>query len=516
MTGPKVTIEPVRTFCRLRPSIVVEDGGESNSSSRSRYSELHARFVEHCRHEVVSREVENEPGFTLRLFEPHFVTLPSNMSRIDSSSNFVFDYVLEESVSQSDVFDIVARPLLDSFLTGMNGCIFCYGQTGAGKTWTMSGSDSYQSRGLIQRSIEALFPTNSSLSISYMEIYNEQAFDLLAPEGTPRVVFREDTTGTIQYENLSIHRIDNPEMALDLFLSGNLNRIVAATPMNQVSSRSHCVFTVYFELTDQLSVTRSKLHFVDLAGSERILRSGVAGTTLREAQNINKSLFHLEHVISQLAAKAKGHIAYRNSVLTSFLKDSLGGSCKTVMVANISLENQNFKESVSTCRFAQRCGQLRTNVSVNQYSIRQKPDVPSTFKIEPKELPALCLPSLNSFSSFPLSPNYEAVTLFELKSRCNSSSADFASLKAHFRLQGMQYKVRCVADLCDVLESLLVKSAEEPESRKVQNLGDLAGPTEEQPHTEEPVNVFATEMMLVTRHEWKKVIPSVTIEDLNL
>ncbi|KAF4654742.1 hypothetical protein FOZ61_008071 [Perkinsus olseni] len=276
-------------------------------------------------------------------------------------------------------------------MSGHNGCIFCYGQTGSGKTYTMSGGEGYAERGIIPRCIEELFAAVkryhssipgavTNISVSYLEVYNENAYDLLGEsvsprtpiENWPKVSILEDENGEVVLRNLSLHTTDSEEEALDMFMLGNVNRMVSSTAANMASSRSHTIFTLEVEQrapgketgTDLLR--RWKLHLVDLAGSERVWKkNNLNSQVLQEAKYINRSLHFLEQVINSLQLKANGqrfHVPYRNSLLTSVLRDSLAGNCMTVMVANIAVNLEAFDESVATCRFAQRCSRLINSV----------------------------------------------------------------------------------------------------------------------------------------------------------
>jgi len=185
------------------------------------------------------------------------------------------------------------------------------------------------------------------------------------------VTMMSDGEGNTILKNLSMHRANSEEDALNLLFLGDTNRAIAETPMNLASSRSHCLFTVFVEgkRLGSDTVRRAKLHMVDLAGSERTAKTGATGQTLREATYINSSLFYLEMVIVALHEKAirkRDHIPYRNSMMTSVLKDSLGGNCKTVMVATVSVEAAQIEETISTCKFAQRVALIKNKASVNE------------------------------------------------------------------------------------------------------------------------------------------------------
>ncbi|XP_069708644.1 kinesin-like protein KIF6 isoform X2 [Phaenicophaeus curvirostris] len=211
--------------------------------------------------------------------------------------------------------------------------------------------------------------------VSYLEIYNECGYDLLDPkheasrlEDLPKVTILEDSDQNIHLKNLSLHQATSEEEALNLLFLGDTNRMIAETPMNQASTRSHCIFTIHISSKEPGSATlqRSKLHLVDLAGSERIAKTGLGGHLLTEAKYINLSLHYLEQVIIALAEKNRSHIPYRNSMMTSVLRDSLGGNCMTTMIATLSIDKRNIDESISTCRFAQRVALIKNEAVLNE------------------------------------------------------------------------------------------------------------------------------------------------------
>lgn len=181
----------------------------------------------------------------------------------------------------------------------------------------------------------------------------------------------EDDSGNFHFKNLSMHAASTEEEALNLLFLGDTNRAIAETPMNMASSRSHCIFTLSLEIRQPGAdvVRRSKLHLVDLAGSERVGKTNSSGSVLSEAKYINTSLFFLERVIVALhekATKGRSHIPYRDSMMTSVLRDSLGGNCKTIMVATINPEAAHTDESLSTCRFAQRVSLIKNRATINE------------------------------------------------------------------------------------------------------------------------------------------------------
>ncbi|KAI8908901.1 P-loop containing nucleoside triphosphate hydrolase protein [Gorgonomyces haynaldii] len=272
---------------------------------------------------------------------------------------FQFDHVFDATTEQEEVFDVVAKPVIQSCMHGYNGTIFAYGQTGSGKTFTITGgAERYADRGLIPRTLQYIFKTiqmdtsvQYSVQISYLELYNEVGYDLLDStrdakklEDLPKVTIQEDENEQIHLRNLSLKQVSSEEEALNLLFVGDTNRMIAETPSNPSSSRSHCIFIICISSrrNGEEVIRRSKLHLVDLAGSERVSRTGIDGTLLREAKYINLSLHYLEQVIIALHESSTGkrtHIPYRNSMMTTVLRDSLGGNCKTTMIATIAVED---------------------------------------------------------------------------------------------------------------------------------------------------------------------------------
>eukprot|EP00026_Physarum_polycephalum_P004987 Phypoly_transcript_05013.p1 GENE.Phypoly_transcript_05013~~Phypoly_transcript_05013.p1 ORF type:complete len:440 (-),score=45.38 Phypoly_transcript_05013:311-1630(-) len=298
---------------------------------------------------------------------------------------FGFNGVFDNTTTQETIFSRVAEKAVLQAVQGYNATIFAYGQTGSGKTWSITGGISkYADRGIIPRAISRCFQeclarsdNSFQIKISYMEIYNETCYDLLDPkhEGTtledlPKVQIRESTKGHLKFMNLHKHVVTNEEEALNLLFLGDTNRIICETPMNKASSRSHCVFTVYINTRPNGAafVRKSKFHLVDLAGSERIGKTGVHGQILTEAKFINLSLHYLEQVIITLQENPQGHVPYRNSKVTSVLRDSLGGNCKTAMIATVNLDDDFSMESIATCKFAARVAMISNEANINEHT----------------------------------------------------------------------------------------------------------------------------------------------------
>lgn len=293
---------------------------------------------------------------------------------------FQFDKVLQNA-SQEVIFDICAKDIVNSLLDGYSGTILAYGQTGAGKTFTMFGSPSdYKYRGIIPRVISTLFQEIESrydqqivVRVSYLEIYNELMIDLLAlalnPEISSNLAIQEDDHGGVNVKGLMRKTCVNEEEALSMLFEGETNRTISEHKMNKYSTRSHCIFTIYLEMRSRVEssekVILSKLNLVDLAGSERTKKTGSEGQTLIEAQFINKSLSFLEQVVVALSEKQRDHIPYRQSKLTNILKDSIGGNNKTVMIANIWPEPTQLEETISTLKFASRMMKVSNEAVIN-------------------------------------------------------------------------------------------------------------------------------------------------------
>ncbi|XP_077419188.1 kinesin-like protein KIF13B isoform X2 [Vanacampus margaritifer] len=320
----------------------------------------------------------------------------ANLGKGDSrnqSKVFAYDYCFwsmdesdkEKFAGQEVVFQCLGESLLHNAFLGYNACIFAYGQTGSGKSYTMMGSGDQP--GLIPRLCSALFERTQkeqreqekfTVEVSYMEIYNEKVRDLLDPKGGRQTLrVREHKVLGPYVDGLSRLAVANYKDIEVLMSEGNKSRTVAATNMNEESSRSHAVFNIILThtLTDVQSGTSgekvSRLSLVDLAGSERAAKTGAAGERLKEGSNINKSLTTLGLVISALAeqgtAKNKTKfVPYRDSVLTWLLKDCLGGNSRTAMVATVSPAADNYEETLSTLRYADRAKSIVNHAVVNE------------------------------------------------------------------------------------------------------------------------------------------------------
>ncbi|XP_044198196.1 kinesin-like protein KIF16B isoform X2 [Thunnus albacares] len=318
----------------------------------------------------------------------------------DRTKTFTYDFSYDSSdcksssfVSQEKVFKDLGSDVLKAAFEGYNACVFAYGQTGSGKSYTMMGNPG--DAGLIPRICEGLFSRIADATrwdeasfrteVSYLEIYNERVRDLLRRKSTQtyNLRVREHPKDGPYVEDLSKHLVQNYSDVEELMEAGNINRTTASTGMNDVSSRSHAIFTINFTQAkfdaEMPSETVSKIHLVDLAGSERADATGATGVRLKEGGNINKSLVTLGNVISALAdmtqdavntnlKKKSVFVPYRDSVLTWLLKDSLGGNSKTIMIATVSPADVNYGETLSTLRYANRAKNIINKPYINEDS----------------------------------------------------------------------------------------------------------------------------------------------------
>ncbi|XP_060157583.1 kinesin-like protein KIF1A isoform X20 [Globicephala melas] len=323
---------------------------------------------------------------------------PKQPKEVPKSFSFDYSYWSHTSpedmnyASQKQVYRDIGEEMLQHAFEGYNVCIFAYGQTGAGKSYTMMGKQEKDQQGIIPQLCEDLFSrindtTNDNMSysveVSYMEIYCERVRDLLNPKNKGNLRVREHPLLGPYVEDLSKLAVTSYNDIQDLMDSGNKARTVAATNMNETSSRSHAVFNIIFTQKRHDAETNittekvSKVSLVDLAGSERADSTGAKGTRLKEGANINKSLTTLGKVISALAEMDSGpnknkkkkktdFIPYRDSVLTWLLRENLGGNSRTAMVAALSPADINYDETLSTLRYADRAKQIRCNAVINE------------------------------------------------------------------------------------------------------------------------------------------------------
>ena len=293
---------------------------------------------------------------------------------------FTFDIVYNWNTEQITLYQETASPIVDSCLEGYNGTIFCYGQTGTGKTFTMEGASGDKTKGIIPNAFDHVFRAIETsedkkflVRASFLEIYNEEVRDLLAKNSTNKLELKENVDTGVYVKNLTSFVVKGVSEICNVLAVGKKNRTVGTTLMNRDSSRSHSIFTIVIECSETVNaesgdskIRVGKLNLVDLAGSERQSKTGATGERLKEATKINLSLSALGNVISALVDGRSGHIPYRDSKLTRLLQDSLGGNTKTVMVANIGPADYNYDEIMSTLRYANRAKNIKNKPRINE------------------------------------------------------------------------------------------------------------------------------------------------------
>ncbi|XP_074501179.1 kinesin-like protein KIF1B isoform X4 [Sebastes fasciatus] len=341
-----------------------------------------------------SREIGKESKCIIQM-QGNTTTILNPKAPKEPAKTFSFDYSYwshttpedPSFASQNLVFNDIGKEMLAHAFEGYNVCIFAYGQTGSGKSYTMMGKQEEGQEGIIPMLCEDLFEKinednnkeklSYSVEVSYMEIYCERVRDLLNPKNKGNLRVREHPLLGPYVEDLSKLAVTSYTDIADLMDAGNKARTVAATNMNETSSRSHAVFTIVFTQkkhdseTDLSTEKVSKISLVDLAGSERADSTGATGTRLKEGANINKSLTTLGKVISALAEVSKkkkktDFIPYRDSVLTWLLRENLGGNSRTAMVAALSPADINYDETLSTLRYADRAKNIKCNAIINE------------------------------------------------------------------------------------------------------------------------------------------------------
>ena len=345
------------------------------------------------------------------------ISKSNTISLISKKKDFYYDYIGDENSTQKDIFEHCGKKICDYSLEGYNGTIFAYGQTGSGKTYTLLGKsitnklenksnnisavltnnsddvemsyineknedldNSYyydqndERIGLLPRILYYLFHNSAKsesenkyiFKISYLEIYKENMIDLLYPDNKEKVQL-SDVNGVLDLKNLRKLIISSPEEAIKYIIDGNHFRHTGSTLMNNESSRSHAIISIYIEnnLIKENKVKKSVFHIIDLAGSERQKKTGTYGDRVKEAGAINKSLLNLSIVIQKIINNQKP-IPYRDSKLTHILRDSLGGNAKTSIIATISQLECNLEETVSTLNFAQNAKKIKNNAIINE------------------------------------------------------------------------------------------------------------------------------------------------------
>ncbi|KAJ3675657.1 hypothetical protein LUZ60_004699 [Juncus effusus] len=291
-------------------------------------------------------------------------------------STFSFDHVLDDGTTNTMVYDLNVKSIIQAAINGFNGTAFAYGQTSSGKTYTMNGSE--KDPGIIPLAIKDIFDTVHTtmereflIRVSYMEIYNEEINDLLKLENQ-KLPIHENLDRGVYVSGLREEIVNDSEQVLELLRLGEANRHFGETNMNSRSSRSHTIFRMVIEssakeaISSEDAIRVSVLNLVDLAGSERISKTGAEGMRLKEGKYINKSLTALGNVINKLSESSKSHIPYRDSKLTRILEPALGGNAKTSIICTVAPEEMHIEETRGTLQFASRAKRITNCVKVNE------------------------------------------------------------------------------------------------------------------------------------------------------
>ncbi|KAB5548625.1 hypothetical protein PHYPO_G00057750 [Pangasianodon hypophthalmus] len=302
---------------------------------------------------------------------------------VGNDKAFTYDYVFDPTTEQEEVFNTAVSPLLSGLFKGYNATVLAYGQTGSGKTFSMGGTytsaqENEPTVGVIPRVVRKIFQEKEKrtdceflLSVSYLEIYNEEILDLLCTsKDKPVISIREDPKEGIKIVGLTESEVSTAEEMVGCLETGNSARTVGSTAMNAASSRSHAIFTISLEQRrggDKNDAIVSKLHLVDLAGSERQKKTKAEGDRLKEGISINRGLLSLGNVISALGDESKKgtFVPYRDSKLTRLLQDSLGGNSHTLMIACVSPADSNIEETINTLRYADRARKIKNKPVLN-------------------------------------------------------------------------------------------------------------------------------------------------------
>lgn len=362
-----VASDAFRVFVRVRP--------ESDAERNGPFKKIISVLDEHVL--VFDPNGDDEPAVQAagaRLRNPRVLQKKAR------DVKFAFDRVFDGEATQEDVFEHTTKPIIDGLLEGFNASVFAYGATGAGKTHTMLGSSS--SRGVMLQTVEELYRRiaaeeermSCEVAVSYLEVYNEKIRDLLCPG--PDLAVRDDANQGVCVSGLSMHKPKGAQALLSLLETGNSNRTQHPTDANATSSRSHAVFCVYVKMRPKATglsadVRTAKMSLIDLAGSERGTATTNRGDRMREGANINRSLLALGNCINALTESngKVSHVPFRDSKLTRILKDSLGGNCRTVMIANISPSSMSYEDTYNTLKYANRAKDIKTAVTRNVVNV---------------------------------------------------------------------------------------------------------------------------------------------------
>ncbi|KAM8927898.1 kinesin-like protein KIF17 [Pelodytes ibericus] len=401
----------------------------------------------------------------------------------ETPKQFTFDGAYYTDHCTDQIYNEIAYPLVEGVTEGYNGTIFAYGQTGSGKSFSMQGiPDPPAQRGIIPKAFEHIFEsiqcaenTKFLVRASYLEIYNEEVRDLLGEDTKQKLELKEHPERGIYVKALSMHTVHSVAECEKIMEIGWRNRSVGYTLMNKDSSRSHSIFTINIEIcsTDENGkdhLRAGKLNLVDLAGSERQSKTGATGERLKEATKINLSLSALGNVISSLVDGKSKHIPYRDSKLTRLLQDSLGGNTKTLMVACLSPADNNYDETLSTLRYANRAKNIKNKPRINE---DPKDALLREYQEEIKNLKALLTEQsgLKDPPVLPVKPPPAQVTGPETDSEAEKQQIRqeyeerFARLKAEYEAE-QKSRVRLEEDISNLRNSYDLQLADIEDLRK--------------------------------------------------
>ncbi|XP_053545822.1 kinesin-like protein KIF17 [Bombina bombina] len=368
----------------------------------------------------------------------------------ETPKQFTFDGAYYVNHCTEQIYNEIAYPLVEGVTEGYNGTIFAYGQTGSGKSFSMQGiPDPPTQRGIIPRAFEHIFEsiqcaenTKFLVRASYLEIYNEEIRDLLGEDTKQKMELKEHPEKGVYVKALSQHTVHSVTECEKIMETGWRNRSVGYTLMNKDSSRSHSIFIINIEMctTDENGkdhLRAGKLNLVDLAGSERQSKTGATGDRLKEATKINLSLSALGNVISALVDGKSKHIPYRDSKLTRLLQDSLGGNTKTLMVACLSPADNNYDETLSTLRYANRAKNIKNKPRINE---DPKDALLREYQEEIKKLKALLTSQAEDL------PAFDRLSIKETQPQVNANEIDAETEKQMIRREYEEKFARLKAD----------------------------------------------------------------------
>ncbi|XWS74207.1 hypothetical protein CRYUN_Cryun02cG0196100 [Craigia yunnanensis] len=390
--GGLVSLSPSQTPRSSDKSVRDLRSGDSNSSSRyDKDKGVNVQVILRCRPLSEDETRIHTPVVISCNESRREVCAVQNIANKQIDRTFLFDKVFGPSSQQTELFDLAVSPIVNEVLEGYNCTIFAYGQTGTGKTYTMEGGARKKNgefpsdAGVIPRSVKQIFDileaqnAEYSMKVTFLELYNEEITDLLAPEETTKFVddkskkpiaLMEDGKGGVFVRGLEEEIVTTANEIYKILEKGSAKRRTAETLLNKQSSRSHSIFSITIHIKEctpegEEMIKCGKLNLVDLAGSENISRSGAREGRAREAGEINKSLLTLGRVINALVEHS-GHVPYRDSKLTRLLRDSLGGKTKTCIIATISPSIHCLEETLSTLDYAHRAKNIKNKPEINQ------------------------------------------------------------------------------------------------------------------------------------------------------